>query len=281
MAERKVLFRYGGLVALAALLFGGAAFAQTVRTEATPFVIRSVPAPQGELTAKPNAPLLVQPVTSMRAARLEGEASTAFGVGRARSLPAGALLFGVQREEGGWSYCALAASTNRLLFGRGGLTCYDDEDGDGRFEQVRPSGDPFLGVPLFILQLGKPSPLAAPVRYTRLPYAEGPSAVYGLKWSTVRATKVEGRPLLGVRLTPALGADAASLTPIQGGADADPLSPEGTGVLRFRGAEIEALGLTAEGALRYRVRKPLPTQLERVTLSVTTRTTYTPIILPR
>ncbi|MNY41237.1 hypothetical protein D3C86_1760330 [compost metagenome] len=50
--------------------------------------------------------------------------------------------------------------------------------------------------------------------------------------------------------------------------------------ISLMGAEIEILGVDEGNVVRYRVLSATPTQVERVTMGITTRTTMVPIFIP-
>lgn len=260
----------------------GAARAQTSsRTvESTPFVIHAAPVAADERRAKAGEPLLVQPVTSVRAAKLLAEAPTTSGYKKVKAFPAGTALFGAYAPDG-WAYCAVAASTARWWAGDE-FACYQDGDDDGRFDHVRLSGAPFMGVPLFVFELGAPKPLPTPVPYQRTAYGEGPRIDYALGVQVMRPKTKRDQPpapATAVRLTASIGqegryakiGDEAMLARLDGGQ---------TATLEFRGAKISVLGVEPDGAVRYRVDTPMPTHVDRVVMGITTTTTYTPIFIP-
>ncbi|KSB88930.1 hypothetical protein AS593_21345 [Caulobacter vibrioides] len=266
----------GALVA--ALAAGGPAAAQT-RTKSAGYVVLAKAAPTGELTAKRGEPLLVQQAVAPRAARLTAETPSPFGFGKVKSFPAGAKMFGVPSGDG-FAYCAVAASTARWWAGDE-FACFEDLDSDGDFDQVRPSGSPFMNVPLFVFSLGAPKPLAAPAPYERLPYAEGPAVEYGLTWSSLKQGGKNGEPVWNiVSIQPAF-ASGLGFQPIRNGGSAKRLNDGETVELAVKGSKVTVLGLTPEGDLRYRVDEPLPAQVDRISMAITTTTTYTPIFIPR
>lgn len=279
--------RVGGVLAAAlagALVAGGPAAAQTRTRSASYVVLPKAPAAQAatpavELTAKRGEPLLVQQAVATRAARLTVETPSPFGFGKVKSFPAGAKMFGVPSGDG-FAYCAVAASTARWWAGDE-FACFEDVDSDGDFDQVRASGSPFMSVPLFVFQLGAPKPLAAPAPYERLPYAEGPAVEYGLTWNSVKRGGKNDEPVWhAVGVQPAFSS-GLGFQSIRNGGSARKVEGDKPVQFEVRGAKVTVLGLTPEGDLRYRVDEPMPTQVDRITMSITTTTTYTPIFIPR
>lgn len=260
-----------GAAAVAALwALCGPALGQVQTRDTAPFVILPL-ATTGEVrVASRDEPLLVQPVNASRAVRLEEVAATPFK-DRAALTPAGSTLFGAYDEPTQrWFYCVVA-DVKRWIGSSEEFACYEDTDDDGRFDQVRASGAPFLGVPLFVFQPGAPRPLAAPVRYVPVPYTEGPTAEYKLWWSAKRPRARSGEPPAKIRTVDLVASMSSRSQPLDD--VRRELSADETGVLKYRGAEIEVLGFEPDGAIRYRVLKAMPRQIDRVTMTVTTTTT--------
>lgn len=252
----------------------GAAEAQSnVQRTWTTFVIHGVSIPDEERVAAPGQPLLVQPVTATRAARLEAEAPSLLGMGSAKTFPAGTRMFGVKVPDG-WIYCAVAESTVKWLFADW-TACYQDSDGDGKFEIVRDSGTPFNGIPLFVFQPGPPKKLPAPIPYTAIPYQDGPRVEIGLVWKPIVMKAGRDQPPIPVTqatitesiITPekSEGVSRGKTVDITGAA------PETVAV---NGAVVTVLGMTPEGGLRYRVRRTMPAQIEPLEMVLTTSTYY-------
>lgn len=267
--------------------------AQTRTQASTPFIIHAGmtqgPAPGEEAVARRGQPLLIQRATSIRAARLEAEAPSLAGFRKVKSFPAGTPMFGVHSLTG-WVYCAVAETTASWWSGDESV-CYEDADGDGRFETAMLSGAPFMGVPLFVFELGERQALAEPAPYTVIPGAEGPSVEFALVASS-RTHRSPGavNPVVTVTVTGGFRASAdpggvgrganPPTTPIAGWADTVTLGPEQPNRVHVLGAELEILGAGADDTIRYRVISSAPAQVERVAMSVMRSTTYTPIFIP-
>lgn len=267
--------------------------AQTRTQASTPFIIHAGmtqgPAPGEEAVARRGQPLLIQRATSIRAARLEAEAPSLAGFRKVKSFPAGTPMFGVHSLTG-WVYCAVAETTASWWSGDESV-CYEDADGDGRFETAMLSGAPFMGVPLFVFELGERQALAEPTPYTVIPGAEGPSVEFALVASS-RTHRFPGAVNPVVTVTVAGGFRASAdpggvgrgadppTTPIAGWVDTVTLGPDQPNRVHVLGAELEILGAGADGTIRYRVIASAPAQVERVAMSVRRSTTYTPIFIP-
>ena len=264
----------------AILLSVGAADAQTTYDSrpSTPLAIRSITPPQGERIARPGEPMLVQPMSSIRAAKLDDDAPTGLGImygpDHGKLIPAGTHLFGVEFPDG-WAFCAVVPG--KSWFGLNGqeTTCFQDTDHDGRFDQVRPSGPPFQGMPLLIFEPGPPSPLPNPIRYSPLPYVEGPTVDYSVMWKPVGSKAGrDGAPaplteaVFNIRVTAGKSNIDLSGQQTLWFKDAQPQQ------LIMDGCLITVLGVTADGGLRYRVDLPMPTQVSRITMQVVTSTYY-------
>jgi hypothetical protein len=254
--------------------------AQTVQVDSTPFIVHASPATQTVRTARPGEPLLVQSVTSLRSARLTAEAPTTSGYKKVKSFPAGTLLFGAYAPEG-WVYCAVAESTARWWAGDE-FACYEDVDDDGRFDRVRLSGEPFMGVPLFVFQLGEPKTLPAPAPFEPIPAAEGPRVEYVLK-ADVRRPRTRRdepkRPAEAVALTAAIGLPGRH-APIGATGARAVLDGGQTATLDHEGGRIRILGVEPDDSIRYVVETAMPTRVDRVVMGVTTTTRYVPIYVP-
>lgn len=258
---------------------GAAALASISVARAEPgqtavFVIHEAPVPTGELIAAKGEPLLRQKATATRAAVLDETAAAPFG--KIKTFAAGTKMFGVSTDTGGVAFCAVAAMG---WWSGDQFACYLDTDHDGAFDQVMPSGSPFMGVALFVFDLGAPKPLAAPVRYHRLPYGEGPSIDFGLTWSARKDKSSPAGPTT-IQVDTALQG-RAGLRTISGDSHAVELFDGATSDLTYRGAGVTLLGMTPDGGLRYRVQQTLPSQLTSIVMSVTYTTTYVPIFIPR
>lgn len=273
-----------------------AVLAQTQTSVSTPFIIHAGvthgPAVGEEATVQRGKPMLTQRATSIRAARLEAETPSLAGFRKMKSFAAGTPMFGVYSLTG-WVYCAVAETTASWWAGDE-FVCYEDIDGDGRFESAMLSGAPFLGVPLFVFELGERRALAEPAPYTVISGAEGPSVEFALV-ATVQTRRLPGMlaeapPVTMVTVKGGFRASAdpggvgraadPPTTPIAGWADTVVLGPERPNRIHVLGAELEILGLGEDNAVRYRVISSAPAQVERIAMSVTRSTTYTPIFIP-
>jgi hypothetical protein len=261
----------GGALLAALAAVGGPAAAQT-RTQSASYVILPTTAPEGVQVAKKGEPLLVQQAVAPRAARLTAQATLGSGK-KATVFPAGAKMFGVP-SQGGFAYCAV--SEGKRWWSSATFSCFEDIDADGDFDQVRPSGSPFMNVALFVFTLGAPKPLETSVAYERTPYAEGPSVDFGLIWNAQAPRAKEGEPVKPgtVTVQPAFESPLGFQAIRNGGATRPLQGEDKPASITVRGSRIEVLGLTPEGDLRYRVVEAIPAQVDRVTLSITTTTTY-------
>lgn len=276
-------FRFGIGLAFAACLVAGAAVAQASGARpSTPFVIHSVPVDGAEQVAREWRPLLVQPVTSVRSARLDAEApAESAGWFKAKSFPAGTLMFGAYAGDQ-WSYCAVAESRQRW-WTEDQFICYVDRNDDGQFDAAIDSGVPFNGVPLLVYSTGETRPLTSPVPFSRIPLADGPSVEYAISYEIVRPS---GRAMLNGRNVPRA---ATHIVPIVGfrvaGGRIQPLSGPGSGqrlrlidgqraTIRVKGAVIEILGVNNDDSVRYRVVEAMPTHVDQIMLQVITTTRW-------
>lgn len=256
------MFRSLRAAALGAIAFAtacGAASAQTYQSlPSTPLLIKAIEAPKGEQRAAPGVAMLSQPIASLRAARLD--AATPVGAGFSK-LPAGSILSGVQAPDG-WAYCAVAQGST--WFVADSLACFQDTDGDGAFDIVRPSGRPFRDVPILVFQLGPPTRLPAPVAWSELTDTTPAAIDYVLSWRDDRkggvvidtSLRMAGRAVIIDSLPPRVVREAEA-TPVE-----------------LRGARLDLLGRAADGSLRYRVLEATPAQIERITMTVTISPTY-------
>ncbi len=289
---------WGALLTLALALWSGpqSTLAQTRTQSSTPFIIHAGltqgPAIGEETVAPRGKPLLIQRATSIRAARLEAETPSLAGFRKAKSFASGTLMFGVHSLTG-WVYCAVAETTASWWAGDESV-CYEDADGDGRFESAMLSGAPFMGVPLFVFELGERQALAQPAPYTVIPGGEGPAVEFALV-ATTRTRRLPDAspdipPLVTVTVNGGFRASAdpggvgraadPPTTPIAGWVDTAVVSLGGPHRVKVLGAELEILGVSQDGAVRYRVISAAPAQIERVAMSVVRSTTYTPIFIP-
>jgi hypothetical protein len=260
--------------AVGAAALGAASLAQAEPGRTAVFVIHEAPVPTGEQIAAKGEPLLRQKATATRAAVLDEAVAAPFG--KIKTFPAGTKMFGVSTNTGGTAFCAVASMG---WWSGDQFACYLDSDHDGAFDQVMPSGSPFMGVALFVFDLGAPTPLPAPVRYHRLPYGEGPAIDFGLTWSA-RKDKSSPTGSTTIQVDTALQG-RAGLQTISGTGRAVKLFDGVASDLTYRGAGVTLLGMTPDGGLRYRVQQTLPSQLTSIVMSVTYTTTYVPIFIPR
>ena len=259
----RLISAFGAGALALGLMLGGAAAAQTI-TSHTTFAVLPYDPPQGEQMAQPGEPLLRQTVVATRAAKLDEEAPSLLGLGQVKTFPAGAVMFGVQVPDG-WLYCAVSKKENRFWF-TDVFACYQDLNGDGAFDQVRNSGPPFGGIPLFVLQPGAPQALPAPVRYSMIPYTEGPKVEIGLLW---KGSGGKGAAATEVKVTPSIMSGETSARIYD-----EIKAPVDGGHIRRNGADITVLGMNADGSVNYRINSAMPAQIAPLTLSQTTTTYY-------
>jgi hypothetical protein len=69
-------------------------------------------------------------------------------------------------------------------------------------------------------------------------------------------------------------------TSIGGWSQSAQFEPGKTALINLMGAEIEILDVSEDNTIRFRVLKPTPAQVQRITMGVTTRTTVVPIFIP-
>ena len=275
------------LSAAIAVLFvlPNAASAQTQRRESTPFIIHdAITAGPGigvEATAPRGQALIVQHATSIRAARLDADTPSLAGFRKTKTFAAGSSMFGVYSATG-WAYCAVAETTAAWWAGDE-FVCYEDADNDGQFETAMHSGAPFLGVPLFVFQLGRKQPLPQPAPYTILAPEDGPAVDYVITAAVQRPrTRDASLPAVtAVTLKGGFRQDINSVpTSIGGWSQSAQFEPGKTALINLMGAEIEILDVSEDNTIRFQVLKPTPAQVQRITMGVTTRTTVVPIFIP-
>lgn len=261
---------------MCAVLATDTAVAQTVVPNARsspPFIIHAVGVDSTERVSTGRWPLLVQPVTSLRAVRLDAETPAATRGSVPRVFPAGTTAFGVYIDDG-WAYCAMAEATNYFL-GSNQFVCYVDADNDGQFESSMNSGEPFDGVPLWVWGEGRIRPLPAPAPYTRIPAAEGPSLEYAIGFQIVRPSgrrTREGRyipsPATYIQTTAGFRLPSGVIRQLQGQdiGRRFPLLNGQTATIQLKGAEIEILGVGDDDSIRYRIVRTMPSQIEQIEL---------------
>lgn len=265
-----------GMAMLAAAL-AGTASAQA--RPSTPFVIHEVTVDGAEQVARERRPLLIQPVTSVRSARLDAEApAEAAGWFKDKSFPAGTRMFGAYTADH-WSYCAVAESRSWLTEDQ--FICYLDRDDDGRFDAAMDSGIPFNGVPLLVFSTGEIHPLATPVPYSRIPFAEGPGVEYVITYEIVRPSgraMRNGRnvPRTATHIIPSLGfrLPTGSIVPLTGAGIGRRIALAGgaRATLRIKGAVIEILDVEDDDSVRYRVVQAIPMHVDQIMLQIITST---------
>lgn len=274
-----------GAAAVALCLAAGPALAQGQTQESTPFVIHGAvsagPEIGSEATAPPGQPLIVQRATSIRAARLDADTPSLAGFAKTKVFTAGSPMFGVYTTSG-WAYCAVAETTASWWAGDE-FVCYEDADKDGRFETAMLSGSPFLGVPLFVFQLGRRQPLPQPAPYTLIATEDGPAVDYVVTAQVQRPRTRDAAlpPSTFITLRGGFRQGVNSIPARIGGWSKSARLKDGEpSRINLKGAEIEILGVDEANVVRYRVLTPTPTQVERVTMGVTTRTAMVPIFIP-
>lgn len=273
----------------AAIVAGGVADAQigTRSRQSTPFIIHAPSpadvAPAEERVASRGQPLLVQRTTSIRAARLGADTPSLSGFRKTKVFTADTPMFGIYADNG-WAYCAVAETTATWWAGDE-FVCYEDADADGAFETAMHSGAPFLGVPLFVFELGRRQALPAPAPYRLVDEDQGPVVDFVI---TPRVNRHSNRrtpevpPVVTVTLQGGFrkGPDNSPAT-IGGWARTVRIDEGKTAEVEIMGAKFEILGVGADDSVRYRVLETAPDSLHRITMGVTTTTTYTPIFIPR
>ncbi|NJC40008.1 hypothetical protein GGQ87_000266 [Brevundimonas alba] len=277
-----MIFRFGIGLLLGACMFAGGAAAQTASRPSTPFVIHGVAVDSTERTAREGQPLLAQPVTSVRSARLDAEApAESAGWFKDKSFAAGTPMFGAYAGDQ-WSYCAVAES-RQSFWTTDQFICYVDADDDGRFDSAIDSGTPFNGVPLLVFSTGASRPLPAPVPYSRLPLADGPSVEYAISYEIVRPhgrAMLNGRnvPRAATHIVPVVGfrVEGGRIQPLSaaGGERRIPLAGGQQATIRVKGAVIEILGVNNDDSVRYRVVETIPSHVDQIMLQIITTTTW-------
>lgn len=259
--------------------------AQSQRRESTPFIIHGQvtagPAIGQDASAPPGQALIVQPATSIRAARLNADTPSLAGFRKTKVFAAGTPMFGVYTVTG-WAYCAVAESGATWWTGDE-FVCYEDADGDGRFETAMHSGSPFLGVPLFVFQLGRKQPLPEPAPYSAIEAENGPAVDYVVTAQVQRPRSVAPNtpPVTVVTLRGGFRQGVNSLPTMIGGWSTSTRVQHGeTSRINLKGAEIDILGVEEGDIVRFRVVSAAPKQVQRITMGVTSSTTVTPIFIP-
>lgn len=220
----------------------------------------------GVQIARPDAPLLIQTARSEQHARLLAPVRTT--IKRAMSanqvdIAEGSILHGASMD--GAIFCS-------PLKGNVGA-CLEDTDNDGRFDVIydaamdvlywnylafHADGNVSPGV------FSRPQRLASPVPYVLADTGQALTApVEVFLWSNhrpgspERSAKAELQVYLG---TPKARAMRANSGPFK----VEPLSGGRASVL---GAEIDILGFDADGAVQYRVRRPIPVGPDQVSVT--------------
>ena len=279
MAVGTVLsVRIFSAAALALGVIAGSASAQTRTRESTPFVIHQAIVAGPEIGVEATAPrgqaLIVQHATSIRAARLEADTPSLAGFRKTKTFPAGSSMFGIYAGSG-WAYCAVA-ETSAAWWSGDEFVCYEDADQDGRFETAMHSGSPFLGVPLFVFELGRKQTLPEPAPYVIAPADAGPAVDYVVtaQVQRPRLTDPAATPVVIVTLKGGFRQSVNSIpTAIGGWTAGAPLKTDGPTRISLMGAEIDILGVDDDNTVRYRVVSATPTQVQRIVMGVTTTTT--------
>ena len=272
-----VSIRFGLALVIGAGLVAssGAANATIVSRLSTPFFVHPViPDPRPRQTSERGI-LLTQPVSSVRAARLDAEApAEAMGRPRPKPFPAGTPMFGAFAGQQ-WSYCAVVESN----WGRPDkFSCYIDSDEDGRFDAVMDSGPPFNGVALFVFNTGQPRTLPEPVPYSRIDAAAGPRTRYaiGYRIHRPRAPDRNAQIPAATHISPIFGfltADGA-LVPLSEQAAAVPLRDGQRARLEIKGALIEIDGVGDDNSVQYRVLRGVAGHVDQIMMQTVTTTVY-------
>jgi hypothetical protein len=222
--------------------------------------------PGMERVAKPNQALIIQWMVSPRAVRLEASGADALAgrASKAPTLAAGTLLYGVWANDG-WAYCVVFP-TPFVQSSNVDTPCFQDVDGDGAFETLRegvnalnyswglwPNTLAFGIGPNGVVTdfgMGPGRPLSRSIAYSSVAPALGPKVRYGLYWIRDGDFSVT---LGGVVDDPSANAFVdPGVTAL--------LQSDGPTRVQFHGAVIDLLGLTSDGALRYRIETPMPSQ---------------------
>lgn len=258
----------------AALLFAAPAAAQWRLS--TPLVINPVSIdPNFEMTAPRGWPLLMQPMTSTRAIRLESEAPAAFtGALRDLTFPAGTPMLGLYMTTG-WAYCAIA---NRQRDSRSDpVVCYVDLDNDGTLDVVMDASPPLRGLAVLHYAPATQHPLPEPVPYTPIEADQGPSVNYAITFqlkrprNTRRPSNASGPPMPATHIKPIIGfrLPSGEMLPLGRENTRDPGIPlvnGQTATIRFKGAEIRILGVNDDDSVRYQVVRSMPRRVEQIAL---------------
>ncbi|RZJ44985.1 MAG: hypothetical protein EON86_02330 [Brevundimonas sp.] len=269
------------LGACLAALVGAGSPASAQSRPSTPFVIHGVAANPAEQAGREGRPLVTHRVTSVRSARLDAVAP-AEGTGwfKDKSFPAGTLMFGAYTDDA-WSYCAIAES--RSWFNEDQFICYVDRDDDGRFDEAIDSGVPFNGVPLLVFGSGAARPLPAPVPYSRIPLADGPSVDYEITYQIVRPVGRAMRagrnvPRTATHIIPAVGfrIPGQHLVTLSGagGERRIPLEGGQRATIRIKDTVIEVLGVNDDDTIRYRVVETMQPHVDQIMLQIVTTTRW-------
>lgn len=257
-------------LALAACLASSAfaasgAHAQTALS--TPFVIHETPLDGAERTAAKGQALLLQPTSTNRAARLDAERPGGGSIYyENRRYPAGTLMFGAYAADK-WSYCAVPE--HDVFWRADFVDCFVDNDSDGRFDAVRAISTPF-GSPLLVLGPGEERPIPALLPYTRIPIAEGPTVEFGIGFWIMRPSgRGAARTATHIVATEGFKNRLGSIDALTGEGRnvAFRLRDGQTATIRVRGAVIEILGVSDDDAVRYRVIKTMPSQIDHLSLT--------------
>lgn len=237
----------------------------------TAIVLHSIGAPSGEQIARPGQPLVVMPLTSLRAVEtlepLPGTPTKA--PAEHDPVPAGLKLVGIQVPDG-WAFCGYLPEGVKLAGVKSNGVCLQDSDGDGRLDEVRNPGEPFGGIDLLMYQPSQPKALAKPIRFREIPADQAPAAEFIISWSAHRSKSGSGEAP-----SPEIWLEAR----VRDGRQSVSIRDEGSVLLRdgvpapvhLEGGQLELLGLTSDGALRYRVTRAVPTQVNHVDMTINTR----------
>jgi len=252
----------------------GAASATIVSRLSTPFFVHPVVSDPRPRQTSERGLLLIQPVSSVRAARLDAEApAEAMGRPRPKPFPAGTTMFGAFAGQQ-WSYCAVVESN----WGRPEkFSCYIDADDDGRFDAVMDSGPPFNGVALFVFNTGQPLTLPESVPYSRIDAMEGPRTRYAIGYR-IHRPRAPNRdaPVPATHISPVFGflTPDGALVPLSEQGAAVPLTDGQRGRLEIKGAVIEIDAVGDDNSVHYRVLRGIAGHVDQIMMQTVTTTVY-------
>ncbi len=218
-----------------------------------------MPVPQGDQTATPRQALLVQPLSPIGGAVLDGGVSTGIFINPLR-LAAGSSLFLAQFAVGD-AYCAVAVPG---LF----TICLMDSIGAGRFDRIGVSGllpasrgapRGFNGMALIAFPPKEFKPLETPVAYHLPAPTQPPQTTIELRWAPWRGPAKSN-------IAVGIGFRSGNLFEVLNSQDTIALNEGRSTVFTFAGATIEVVSL-ADRVLTYRVLSVAPTHVDSIKAS--------------